>query len=206
MDLEFLLWVGFLIVYGLIQSLGKKKKQQKQVPPDLAEGESRPPTLQDALREIQEAFQEAQTKRESPEPEPQAPTEQPARTQLPRLAPTPSRAKKETTIEPEFHSLEGQIPERRLESKTTYSEKVYEGNTLEASQTYTDSFPDSEFYDDKYSHAHMDSSSTPVSKAKKKQRSASEILRARFKDKDYLSEAFIVQDILGKPASKRNRY
>ncbi len=202
MDMEFLLWIGFLIVYGIIQSLGKKKKPPQQVPTDLAEGESRPPTLQDALREIQEAFQQAQGQRESPKPEPEAPTEQPARTQLPRLAPT--RTNRATTREPEFHSLEKQIPERTLESRTIYSEKVYENKTLETSKTYEDSFPKSEFYDDKYTHAHMDSPIASTSKKKKKQ-SASEILRTRFKDKDYLSEAFIVQDILGRPVSKRHR-
>lgn len=203
--MELLLWIAFFIVYGVIQSLGKKKRPPQQVPTDLADGESRPPTLQDALREIQEAFQEAQAKKEAPAPEPHAPTEQPARTQLPRLAPKPNRSSRETTREPEFHSLEKQIPDRTLESRTTFSEKVYENKTLEVSETYEDSFPESEFFDDKYSHAHMDSSSITASRPKKKQKSASEILRARFQDKNYLSEAFIVQDILGKPVSKRHR-
>lgn len=192
--MEFLIWLGFLLVYSIINARNKKKNPGK-VPPGGTPGtQQKAPTLEDALREIQEAFQQAnQPQQPEPPPEPApAPQPQKERKRLPKR-------------EPEFHSLEKRIPDRTLESKTRYSEKVLTGGTLEATKTYEDSFPTSDFYDDNYSHAHMEASSEPLQVTKKKSKGAADLLRERLMDKDYLSEAFIIQQILGEPLSKKRR-
>ncbi len=193
--MEFLIWLGFLLVYSIINARNKKKGPQKAPPGSTPGTQDKPPTLQDALREIQEAFQQAnqppQPQQPAPAPQQQAP-KKPKRTRLPER-------------EPEFHSLEKRIPDRSLESKTQYSEKVLTRGTLEAAKTYEDSFPTSEFYDDKYSHAHMESSTAAMEVAKKKRNGAADLLRKRLADKDYLSEAFIIQQVLGEPLSKKRR-
>lgn len=201
--MEFLIWIAFLIVYSIVQSLGKKKKPAPQSPNQVPGEQQRMPTLEDALREIQEALQQSKKpqrdKQESPAPE------------QPVLSPTSSSPRKTTlsphpalqgTREPEFHSLEKRIPERAtLEARTTYSEKILDKGSLEAEKTYEDVFPESSFYDDSYSHAHME---TPKQiKKVKAPESPAAILRKRLKDPTYLSEAFVVQQILGPPVSKR---
>ncbi|MEM8488994.1 MAG: hypothetical protein AAF564_25840 [Bacteroidota bacterium] len=192
--MEFLIWLGFLLVYSIINARNKKKGPQKGAPGSTPGTQQKAPTLEDALREIQEAFQQASQPNApapAPAPEPQAPTQpKPARTKLPPR-------------EPEFHSLERRIPDRSLESKTQYSEKILTRGTLEATKTYEDSFPTSDFYDDKYSHPHMEPSSEPLLVTKKKSRGAADLLRKRLADKNYLSEAFIIQQVLGEPLSKK---
>ena len=196
--MEFLIWLGFLLVYSIINARNKKKGPTKAPPggaPGTATETERAPTLEDALREIQEAFQQAsQPQKPAPQPEP-----------APQPKPQPKLERKSRPArEPEFHSLEKRIPDRSLESKTQYSEKILTRGTLEATKTYEDSFPASDFYDDKYSHAHMESTK-PLQVVKRDKPDAAEILRNRLKDKDYLSEAFIIQQILGKPLSKKGR-
>lgn len=195
--MEFLIWLGFLIVYSIVQSLNKKKKGPLPGPTPEQPGEApaRQPTLQDALREIQEALQEASKPQQAPPTEPQPQVQRKA----PQPKPIPQRKR-----EPEFHSLEGRIQERSLEAQTKYSEKVYTDTNLESAKTYTDAFPETSFYDDTYSHAHMDatSSKAPI---KKRTKTPAELLRDRLNDKDYLSEAFILQQIIGKPLSKKGR-
>ncbi len=196
--MEFLIWLGFLLVYSIINARNKKKGPAKAPggTPGTT-GTQQAPTLEDALREIQEAFQQAS--------QPEKPAPEPAPTPLPKPAPKLER-KPRPVREPEFHSLEKRIPDRSLESKTRYSEKILTRGTLEASETYTDSFPTSDFYDDKYSHPHMESSSRAMQVTKKNKPNAAAILRKRLSDKDYLSEAFIIQQILGKPLSKKDRF
>lgn len=193
--MEFLIWLGFLLVYSIINARNKKKGPQKAPPGGTPDSQEKPPTLQDALREIHEAFQQAN---QPPQPQQPAPQQQ-----------APAQPKRERTRmparEPEFHSLEKRIPDRSLESKTSYSEKVLTRGTLEAANTYEDSFPTSEFYDDKYSHAHMESSMPAMEVVKKKRKGAADLLRERLADKNYLSEAFIIQQVLGEPLSKKRR-
>lgn len=192
--MEFLIWLGFLLVYSIINARNKKKNPAKVPPGETPGTQQKAPTLEDALREIQEAFQQA-NQPQQPEP-----------VSEPTPEPKPKKKHKQLPArEPEFHSLEKRIPDRTLESKTRYSEKVLTGGTLESAKTYEDSFPTSEFYDDTYSHAHMEASSEPLMVVKKKSKGAADILRERLMNKDYLSEAFIIQQILGEPLSKRRR-
>ena len=195
--MEFLIWIGFLIVYSILQST-KKKKGPPKVPGDSPAGEGKTPTWGDALRQIQEALEEAQNPNAHKEPAPEAAR---SSSQLPKLAPE-SRESRRETIEPEFHTMESRIPDRSLESKTKYSEHIYRPPANTESSSYEDSFPERSFYDEKYSHAHMDESTalTPVAKSGP---SPADILRKRLRDKNYLSEAFIIQQLLGKPLSKR---
>ena len=194
--MEFLIWLGFLIVYSILQST-KKKKGPKKVPTGAPQGESSTPTWGDALRQIQEALEEAQNPqaRQQPAPQPEQPQ--------PRILQEPSRSlPKQRNIEPEFHSLEKSIPDRRLESKTRYQEKIYRPPAGTETTTYEDSFPDSSFYDEQFKHAHMEESSKTVV-SKKTTLGAADILRKKLYDKNYLSEAFIINEILGSPISKR---
>ncbi len=194
--MEFLIWLGFLIVYSILQST-KKKKGPKKVPTNTPQGESSTPTWGDALRQIQEALEEAQNPqpRQQPAPAPEQPQ--------PRTIQEPSRSlPRERNIEPEFHSLERNIPDRRLESKTEYQEKIYRPPANTETTTYEDSFPDSSFYDEQFSHAHMEESSNIIVQ-KKTAPGAADILRKKLFDKNYLSEAFIINEILGSPKSKR---
>ncbi len=197
--MEFLIWIAFLIVYSIIQSLGKKKKPTTKSPTQVPGNPQAPPTLADALREIQEALQQPQKNREAPPVEQPTVLPQSSKPRSTTLSSPPNLNKKR---EPEFHSLEKRIPEKAtLESQTKYSEKILDKGTLESSKTYEDVFPESAFYDDSYSHAHMDTVKT-VKKAKA-QKSPAEILRKRLKDPTYLSEAFVIQQILGPPVSKQ---
>ena len=193
--MEILVWIGFLIVYSIVQSLNKKKKKQaKSKPQTSGDAASSPPTLQDALREIQVALEGKPSRGKPVEPTAQPiplPAHQDARLQLP------------SSREPEFHSLEKDIPDRSLESKTKYSTKVYTQTIPDRTKTYEDSFPDSEFYDDTYHHAHMEEAPIDTLAIKKKDKSHATFLRSQLRDRNYLSEAFILQQILGKPLSKK---
>ncbi len=199
--MEFVIWIAFLIVYALIQSLGKKKNPSAKKPPQVPGDQQPAPTLADALREIQEALQQArQPQMESQE----TPAAEPQTTTIPK--PTDrklvTQSKLQRKIEPEFHSLEKRIPQTpTLEDRTKYSKKILGKGSLESTKTYEDVFPESSFYDDNYSHAHMEAA--PKSKKKKAPESHAERIRKRLKDPAYLSEAFIIQQILGPPLSKR---
>lgn len=98
---EILVWVLFFIFYLIFQVLGKKKRPKPQsLPPESSDSEdtpSRPATLEDALREIQEALRQP---REQPEELP-APATEPAR----RL-PAPARKLPERTTSSDFRNLE----------------------------------------------------------------------------------------------------
>jgi hypothetical protein len=99
---ELLVWVIFFVFYLIFQLIGNKRRPR---PKPLPHGETasdgmtpKPATLEDALREIQEALRE----RRSKEPEP-AFTTPPEPHRLPPRATPPVRPPR---AEPEFHSLE----------------------------------------------------------------------------------------------------
>ena len=202
--MEILIWIVFLIVYSIIQSLGKKKKPAGQSPADATGDKAKMPTLEDALREIQEALQQSRKPAEKTPARQPAETprlQEPGRSGERKLTPQPRRLHSE---EPEFHSLERRIPDAKsIEAQTRYSEKVYDVGTLESEKTYEDEFPESSFYDDTYKHAHMDAVSIPENIKTKNTASPAAILRKRLKNPDYLSEAFIIQQILGPPIYKQ---
>ncbi len=199
--MEILIWIGFLIVYSIVQSLGKKKKKGPSQPTPSTPGTegARQPTLQDALREIRAALEG--NIEQTPPVETSRPPATEAKT-LPEktVANFPSKSR----IEPEFHSLEKSIPDRQLETKTEYSTKIYTKGTIEKETTYEDSFPESSFYDDNYQHPHMDDVFEEAFTVKK-EKSPAAILRQRLNDGNYLSEAFVLQQILGEPASKKRK-
>lgn len=183
--MEFLIWIAMLIVYSILTNKKKKGAKNQQSPQEVLEM----PTLEDALREISEALQSRPTQEPValPEPEPQRPVKKP----------------KKKVVEPEFHSLESDIKEHRLESKTRYSERILETAPLESQTTYEDSFPESKFFDDTYRHAHMEASDRTTLLAPKKQEDPASLIRSKLKDKNYLAEAFVIQQILGDPVSKK---
>ena len=192
--MEILIWIGFLIVYSIVQSLNKKKKKQSQPVPGTADADaSRAPTIQDVLSEIQAALEGKPAPEKPAEPKPQD-------TMLP--APASPRPQLQPR-EPEFHSLEKQIPDRLLESKTKYETKIFTQKARGKSTSYDDTFPESTFYDDAYHHPHMDASTSDMLPVTKKKKSTASLLRARLKNGNYLSEAFILQQIVGKPLSKK---
>ncbi len=194
---ELLIWLAFLVFFSVMQSLKKKKSAQKK-PTELGDGSAKP-TFQDAWREIQAAIQQAQSPKEIPPVINPEPTVERRLEPLIHLKPSPTQKR---TREPEFHTMETKIPERRLESKTKYSEKIYTQTGQEGKKTYDDSFPKSAYYDDSYSHPHNEKAPQDnVERRKKKM--PGDILSARLRDKNYLSEAFIIQEILNKPLSKR---
>lgn len=192
---DLLIWVGFLIIYSIVQSLGKKKKPKGKEPvPVSSDGENRPTTLKDALREIQEAFEQAQQPPAPTAPEPvQEPAVQPKR----QFEPVVRKPK----IEPEFHSLEKPVYSSNLEKKTSFKES-YSRKSLETKTTYDQQFrPSSIYSDDNFQHAHPD----PVRPVKRKstKRATKKALPDLLKDRTTLSQLFLFQEILGKPVSRR---
>lgn len=189
---DLLIWVGFLIVYSIMQSLSKKKKQKgKEQVPASPDAQKRPATLQDALREIQEAFEQAQRPPATTEPV-QETIAKPER----RSEPVVSKPK----YEPEFHSLEKPVYARNLEKETRFKE-TYSKKSLEKNTTYDQQFKAaSTFSDDNFRHAHPD---RVISVKKPKKRPTKKALPDLLKDRTTLSQLFLFQEILGKPVSRK---
>lgn len=188
---DLLIWVGFLIVYSIVQALGKKKKPKGKEPVPV-EGENRPATLKDALREIQEAFEQAQQQQAPSKPAPE-PVQKPER----RFEPVARKPE----VEPEFHSLEKPVYSSNLEKKTRFTEN-YSKKSLEKKTTYDQQFrPSTTFSDDNFRHAHPEQ---VVSLKKKTAKKANKkALPDLLKDRTTLSQLFLFQEILGKPVSRR---
>ncbi len=119
---ELLVWALFFVFYLVFQLLGNKKKPRPSAP--LPEGDEevrterpdRPATLEDALREIQEALRQP-----APKPQQQIPPPEPVKARAPepvKARPTePKKTRKPVPTQMgEFRSLE----------RTTFPEDVFE--------------------------------------------------------------------------------
>lgn len=185
--LEVLFWIA-IIIFSMLRGIQKNKKRPPSkspsplpLPGDDASQRTTTDPLQEALREIEAALRGQPLQPTTPSPKP-------------KKDPIPESRSAQPSYEPEFHSMEASIPQRDLESKTTYEES-YSNKTLEKKTTYEDSFrKPTQYYDDVFRHAHPDSSDELEVAIEKQNRDHP--LRKRLKSKDGLKEAIILQTIL----------
>jgi hypothetical protein len=100
--------------------------------------------------------------------------------------------------------LESTVYNSNLESKSRFEES-YSSTNLENEVTYDQKFPKtSSFSDDSYRHAHP---GKPAGATKKRPAAKKPIkkqsLQALLKNKETLAQAFLLQEILGKPLARR---
>ena len=178
--LGIIFWLA-IIIFSVLRGMQANQKAQNPNDPS----PDAPPTdpLQEAIREI-----EAALRGEAPQREPT----QDSRSTFQEV--TVPQEKVKERVEPEFHSMESEFSKRNLEKETSFKE-FYSDKTLESQFTYEDSFPESAFFDDAFSHAHPDSEVQTSNPNKKQQKRA---IKDRLRNKQDLADAVILQTILNR--------
>ena len=100
----------------------------------------------------------------------------------------------ENLFEPEFHSMESNVSRRNLEQESSFYE-FYPDTSLETKSTFEDVFPESEYFDDSFNHAHPESEPQSSSPYEVKPQKA---IINRLKNKQDLTDAIVLQTILNR--------
>ena len=179
--MELLVWIGFLVIYLLFQALGRKNRRnrQKPVPGSAVERQpgtpsSSPATLEGALREIQAAL--TSWKQDKPDYE--------------RSRPLLSHRELPTKRE-EFRPIATRFEEETFEARPTYSEQS--SPVVSAAKRDEPSFK-------------APSRVTPLDAGQSGLTEVEELrenVHRRLKDPHSVREAFVLGEILGKPASSQ---